>query len=189
MGEDRETMNEDNIVFRLRRRAEIRRAIPTRKSVQDKEPDRIADLLEEAALEIAFLRMEVGSVLGECVCRTTGQPHADGKTCETVHRTDGPCYRKDPECECPQDPPGSAHHLGCPQHAENIRFTVERPMGEMGVWGADGDWMPSPKCCDWCEEKDKSVRETAKRLGLELPKTDGQAYIDMMTGKRQSEEQ
>ena len=26
---------------------------------------------------------------------------------------------------------------------------------------------------------------TVNKLGLELPKTDGQAYIDMMTGKRQ----
>ena len=38
-----------NLVYRLRKRAEIRRQIPTRKSVQEGEPDRIADLLEEAA--------------------------------------------------------------------------------------------------------------------------------------------
>jgi predicted nuclease with TOPRIM domain len=41
-------MTED-LVERLRKRAEIRRNIPTRKSVQNGEPDRIADLLEEAA--------------------------------------------------------------------------------------------------------------------------------------------
>jgi hypothetical protein len=49
-------MNEDDLVYRLRKRAEIRRQIPTRKSVQNKEPDRLADLLEEAADEIAQLR-------------------------------------------------------------------------------------------------------------------------------------
>ena len=39
----------DDLIFRLRKRAEIRRQISTRKSVQNGEPDRIADLLEEAA--------------------------------------------------------------------------------------------------------------------------------------------
>jgi len=48
-------MTED-IVFRLRKRAEIRRQIQTRKSVQEGKPDRIADLLEEAATEIERLR-------------------------------------------------------------------------------------------------------------------------------------
>jgi hypothetical protein len=43
---------EETLVTRLRKRAEIRRQIPTRKSVQNREPDRIADLLEEAAKEI-----------------------------------------------------------------------------------------------------------------------------------------
>jgi hypothetical protein len=47
-------MNED-LVFRLRKRAEIRRQIPTRKSVQENAPDRIADLLEEAANRIEEL--------------------------------------------------------------------------------------------------------------------------------------
>ena len=41
-------MNED-LVYRLRKRAEIRRQIQDRKSVQEGKPDRIADLLEEAA--------------------------------------------------------------------------------------------------------------------------------------------
>ena len=39
----------NDLVYRLRKRAEIRRQIPTRKSVQEGQPDRIADLLEEAA--------------------------------------------------------------------------------------------------------------------------------------------
>lgn len=45
----------DDLVYRLRKRAEIRRQIPTRKSVQENKPDRIADLLEEAADELARL--------------------------------------------------------------------------------------------------------------------------------------
>lgn len=49
------TNTEDNLVYRLRKRAEIRRQISTRKSVQNNEPDRIADLLEEAANEIERL--------------------------------------------------------------------------------------------------------------------------------------
>ena len=49
-------MNDQDLVFRLRKRAEIRRQIPTRKSVQEGQADRIADLLEEAAAEIERLR-------------------------------------------------------------------------------------------------------------------------------------
>lgn len=45
-----------DLVYRLRKRAEIRRQIPGRKSVEEGKPDRIADLLEEAANEIERLR-------------------------------------------------------------------------------------------------------------------------------------
>lgn len=48
----------DDLVYRLRKRAEIRRQIPSRKSVQEGKPDRIADLLEEAADEIQRMRDE-----------------------------------------------------------------------------------------------------------------------------------
>lgn len=51
-------MIEEDIVYRLRKRAEIRRQISTRKSVQEGKPDRISDLLEEAANEIERLRNE-----------------------------------------------------------------------------------------------------------------------------------
>lgn len=44
-----------DLVYRLRKRAAIRRQIDTRKSVQNNEPDRIADLLEEAAEYIEHL--------------------------------------------------------------------------------------------------------------------------------------
>ena len=46
---------EDDLVFRLRKRAEIRRQIADRKSVQEGKPDRLSDLLEEAANEIERL--------------------------------------------------------------------------------------------------------------------------------------
>lgn len=46
----------EDLVYRLRKRAEIRRQIPSRKSVQEGKADRIADLLEEAAAEIERLR-------------------------------------------------------------------------------------------------------------------------------------
>jgi hypothetical protein len=46
-----------DIVDNLRKRAEIRRQIATRKSVQEGKPDRIADLLEEAADVIVTLRL------------------------------------------------------------------------------------------------------------------------------------
>lgn len=49
-------MTSDDLVYRLRKRAEIRRQITTRKSVQEGKPDRIADLLEEAADEIEKLK-------------------------------------------------------------------------------------------------------------------------------------
>lgn len=53
--------NIDDLVGRLIKRAEIRRSIPTRKSVQEGERDRIADLLDEAALYLRALR---GKTLG-----------------------------------------------------------------------------------------------------------------------------
>ena len=49
---------EQDIVEKLRIRAEIRRQIPSRKSVQEGKPDRIADLLEQAANEIERLRSD-----------------------------------------------------------------------------------------------------------------------------------
>ena len=44
-----------SLIERLRIRATIRRQILTRKSVQENKPDRLADLLEEAANEIERL--------------------------------------------------------------------------------------------------------------------------------------
>lgn len=55
-------MNEDSLIFRLRKRAEIRRNISTRKSVQLGERDRIADLLNEAADELERLENMLGYI-------------------------------------------------------------------------------------------------------------------------------
>lgn len=49
----------DDIIYRLKKRAEIRRNATNRKSVQEGAPDRIADLLEEAADEIKALRFVI----------------------------------------------------------------------------------------------------------------------------------
>ena len=49
-------VSEQSLVYRLRKRAEIRRNIQDRKSVQEGQADRIADLLEEAANEIERLQ-------------------------------------------------------------------------------------------------------------------------------------
>ena len=74
---------EQSLVFRLRKRAEIRRNIKDRKSVQQGAADRIADLLEEAAdelEELRALRHELQGVLVDseqdkfdAVCRETVQ--------------------------------------------------------------------------------------------------------------------
>ena len=52
----------ESLIYRLRKRAEIRRNIQTRKSVQEGKPDRIADLLDEAADEIYKLQSVVGEM-------------------------------------------------------------------------------------------------------------------------------
>lgn len=49
----------NDLVYRLRKRAEIRRQIDTRKSVQNNEPDRISDLLEESATRIEELEKDL----------------------------------------------------------------------------------------------------------------------------------
>lgn len=50
----------EDLIYRLRKRAEIRRQIPSRKSVQEGTPDRLSDLLEEAASTIeALLKKDI----------------------------------------------------------------------------------------------------------------------------------
>lgn len=54
---------EDSLIYRLRKRAEIRRSINSRKSVQEGKPDRISDLLEEAAEEICKLEAVIDAMV------------------------------------------------------------------------------------------------------------------------------
>jgi hypothetical protein len=54
-------VEQQSLVFRLRKRAEIRRQIQTRKSVQNGESDRLSDLLEEAADKIETLESKIGA--------------------------------------------------------------------------------------------------------------------------------
>lgn len=49
------TLDTTELVEALRIRARIRRQIPSRKSVQEGKPDRLADLLDEAANHIVYL--------------------------------------------------------------------------------------------------------------------------------------
>ena len=56
-------VSEQSLIFRLRKRAEIRRQIQSRKSVQEGQPDRIADLLEEAADEIETLQQTIANLV------------------------------------------------------------------------------------------------------------------------------
>lgn len=53
---------EESLIYRLRKRAEIRRSINSRKSVQEGKPDRISDLLEESANELYRLETLVGEL-------------------------------------------------------------------------------------------------------------------------------
>lgn len=52
----------DDLIYRLRKRAEIRRNIQHRKSVQEGKPDRIADLLEEAAQALYDQQSVIGQM-------------------------------------------------------------------------------------------------------------------------------
>lgn len=61
----------NDLVYRLKKRAEIRRSIASRKSVQLGEPDRIADLLDEAAARITQLEAQLAgptSCSADCGC-------------------------------------------------------------------------------------------------------------------------
>ena len=60
-----ETSDPEDLIYRLRKRAEIRRSIATRKSVQEGKPDRIADLLEEAANHIEKIEERNEDLKGE----------------------------------------------------------------------------------------------------------------------------
>jgi hypothetical protein len=55
-------VSEQSLLFRLHKRAEIRRQIPGRLAVVEGKPDRIADLLDEAADEIIKLHRQIADL-------------------------------------------------------------------------------------------------------------------------------
>ena len=65
MKENNKPIEEQTLVERLRIRASIRRNNTERKSVQEGKPDRISDLLEEAADEIESLERYIEYLLSE----------------------------------------------------------------------------------------------------------------------------
>jgi hypothetical protein len=82
-------MNENDIVYRLRKRAEIRRQIPNRKSVQEGQPDRIADLLEEAAGEIERLRSPRGQYAERNSNLSNWEHEIDLHLAQTIYNVQG----------------------------------------------------------------------------------------------------
>ena len=54
---------EQSLLFRLRKRAEIRRQIPGRLAVVEGKPDKIANLLDEAADEIENLQETIAKLV------------------------------------------------------------------------------------------------------------------------------
>jgi hypothetical protein len=65
---------EQSLVFRLYKRAEIRRQIPGRLAVTEGKPDKIANLLEEAAQEIQMLQATIANISGHTKGRDNFQP-------------------------------------------------------------------------------------------------------------------
>ena len=56
---------EQSLVFRLYKRAEIRRQIPGRLAVVEGKPDKIANLLDEAADEIEKLQGTIAALVAQ----------------------------------------------------------------------------------------------------------------------------
>jgi hypothetical protein len=65
---------EQSLVFRLRKRAEIRRQIPGRLAAVEGKPDKIANLLDEAANEIIRLQTVLDEVTRHTQGRDNNQP-------------------------------------------------------------------------------------------------------------------
>jgi hypothetical protein len=65
---------EQSLLFRLRKRAEIRRQIPGRLAVVEGKPDKIANLLDEAANEIERLNAVIKDIGRPTVGRDNFQP-------------------------------------------------------------------------------------------------------------------
>lgn len=60
-----ESYPEDSLIYRLMKRASIRRSITSRKSVQEGKPDRISDLMEESALALYQKELDIKVLLSQ----------------------------------------------------------------------------------------------------------------------------
>jgi hypothetical protein len=58
-------VSEQSLLFRLRKRAEIRRQIPGRLAVVENKPDKIANLLDEAADKIEELEQTIVNLVSQ----------------------------------------------------------------------------------------------------------------------------
>ena len=67
-------IEQQSLVFRLKKRAEIRRQIAHRKSVAEGKTDRLADLLDEAAKEILILQSTLSEATKHTIGRDNFQP-------------------------------------------------------------------------------------------------------------------
>ena len=79
----------DDLIERLQKRAEIRRQILTRKSVKEGRPDRIADLLEEAAARLAAAEAVIEAVrlADNNYCRVhEGYKPGENCSCGSIYR-------------------------------------------------------------------------------------------------------
>ena len=63
LDQDQLPVADQSLLFRLKKRAEIRRQIPGRTSVSEGKPDKIANLLDEAADEIERLQVQLAIML------------------------------------------------------------------------------------------------------------------------------
>lgn len=74
---------EEDLVYRLRKRAEIRRNNTERKSAKEGKPDRISDLLEEAANRIVDLGVPESPLTNAFLIEAiAGALLGSGKTCD-----------------------------------------------------------------------------------------------------------
>ena len=91
-------MIEKDLIYRLRKRAEIRRGISSRKSVQEGKPDRLADLLDEAADALGELdQMRAERKRREAKCLDAWGEDCEGSICRSCFFCQGHAYEANRE--------------------------------------------------------------------------------------------
>jgi hypothetical protein len=147
-------MDENDLIYRLRKRAEIRRSIVTRKSVQEGKPDRIADLLEEAAAaleERPSIKTIVDRFLGWSLPENFN-PDA-GISFKPIYNEGTPYQNR--------HRPIGTNLLDAEQARQMFEYLL-RPISEpvnggcpaVGVGGMHSDAWSEGGCCSWCGAKE-----------------------------------